>query len=263
LLKKSLMMTRLDRKTKHFVKQVMSFDVVLACIIPWYGVATWTLRKVNWKYQESFEKWCWRRTDKITWADRVRNKEMLHRVKKKRNFLHTIKISKANWIDHILRMNCLYKTSKTRYWRKDRGKNRGNGKRINKVWATTGYLKKIERKIIYRILWRTGFGRFYGPVVKADCGMNMKTVVMDRISYCIASLITNFCKWRTVWAPCGFTASSLFVINIVAQHTTGNKSVRHVLTRSVYVIFRFVMSTFGSSWNPGRPHTVPSAGRHW
>jgi len=52
------MMTRLGRKTKRFVKQVLSFDVVLACIIPWYGVATWALRKVNWKYQESFEKWC-------------------------------------------------------------------------------------------------------------------------------------------------------------------------------------------------------------
>ena len=63
--------------------------------------------KVNWKYQESFEKWCWRRTEKITWADRARNEEVLHRVKKERNVLHTIKIKKANCIGHILRVKCL------------------------------------------------------------------------------------------------------------------------------------------------------------
>jgi len=37
----------------------------------------------------------------------VKNKEVLHRVKEKRNILHTIKRRKANWIGHILRSNCL------------------------------------------------------------------------------------------------------------------------------------------------------------
>ena len=109
------MMTRLGRKTKHFMKQVLLFDVVLAWSIARYGGATWALRKVNWKYQESFEKWCWRRTEKITWADRVRNEEVLHRVKKEWNVPHTIKIRKANWIGHILRLNCLLRHLKTRY----------------------------------------------------------------------------------------------------------------------------------------------------
>ena len=30
---------------------------------------------------ESFEVWCWRRMEKISWTDRVRNDEVLHRVK--------------------------------------------------------------------------------------------------------------------------------------------------------------------------------------
>jgi hypothetical protein len=47
--------------------------------------------------------------EKISWTDRVRNKEVLHRVKEERNILHTIKIRKANWIDHILRSNCRLK----------------------------------------------------------------------------------------------------------------------------------------------------------
>jgi hypothetical protein len=53
--------------------------------------------------------WCWRRMEKISWTDRVRNEEVLHRVKEERNILHTIKIRKANWIGHILHRNCLLK----------------------------------------------------------------------------------------------------------------------------------------------------------
>ena len=33
-----------------------------------YDSETWTLRKLEWKYLESFEMWCWRRMEKITWA---------------------------------------------------------------------------------------------------------------------------------------------------------------------------------------------------
>jgi hypothetical protein len=117
---------------------------------------------------------------------------------------------------------------------------------------------------VYRTVWRNCFGRFYGPVVRADCWMNMKTVVMDRISCCSASLVTNFCNWRTVWALCGFTATSLSYNKYRSPTNDMERTrFRHVLTSSVYVIFRFVMSAFGSSWNPDGPHTVPSAGRHW
>jgi hypothetical protein len=53
--------------------------------------------------------WCWRRMEKISWTDRLRNEEVLHRVKEERNIVHTIKRRKANWIGHILRRNCLLK----------------------------------------------------------------------------------------------------------------------------------------------------------
>jgi len=42
-------------------------------------------------------------------TDRVRNEEVLHRVKKERNILQTVESSKTNWIGHILRRNCLLK----------------------------------------------------------------------------------------------------------------------------------------------------------
>jgi hypothetical protein len=42
-----------------------------------YGTETWTLRAVDQKQLESFEMWCWRRMEKISWTDHVRNEEVL------------------------------------------------------------------------------------------------------------------------------------------------------------------------------------------
>jgi hypothetical protein len=53
--------------------------------------------------------WCWRRMEKISWTYRVRNEEVLHRVKEETNILQTIKRRKTIWIGHILRRNCLIK----------------------------------------------------------------------------------------------------------------------------------------------------------
>ena len=72
-----------------------------------YGAETWTLRAVDQKHLKSFEMWCWRRMEKISWTDHVRNEDVLLRVKEQRNILHEIRKRKANWIGHILRRNCL------------------------------------------------------------------------------------------------------------------------------------------------------------
>jgi hypothetical protein len=50
-----------------------------------YGAETWTLRKVDQKNLGSSEVWCWRRMEKISWTDRMRNEEVLRRVKEERN----------------------------------------------------------------------------------------------------------------------------------------------------------------------------------
>jgi hypothetical protein len=50
--------------------------------------------------------WCWRRMEKISWTDHVRNEDVLLRVKEQRNILHELRKRKANWIGHILRRNC-------------------------------------------------------------------------------------------------------------------------------------------------------------
>jgi hypothetical protein len=45
-----------------------------------HGAESCTARKVDQKYLESFEIWCWRRMKKISWTDRVKN-EILRRIK--------------------------------------------------------------------------------------------------------------------------------------------------------------------------------------
>ena len=50
----------------------------------------WTLRAADQKYLESFEIWCYRRMENISWTDHVRNEEVLLRVNEQRNILHEI-----------------------------------------------------------------------------------------------------------------------------------------------------------------------------
>jgi hypothetical protein len=70
-----------------------------------YGAETWTLQAVDQKHLESFEMWCWRRMEKIIWADHVRNEELLLRVKE--NIIHEISKRKAKLFGHSLLINCL------------------------------------------------------------------------------------------------------------------------------------------------------------
>jgi hypothetical protein len=101
--KKTLLASKLDLNLSKKLVKCYIWSVALC------GAQTWTLGKVDQKYLESFDMWCWRRMEKISWTDRVRNEEVLHRVKEVRNIVHTIKRRKANWIGHILRRNCLLK----------------------------------------------------------------------------------------------------------------------------------------------------------
>jgi hypothetical protein len=61
-----------------------------------YGDETWTLRAVDQEQLESFEMWCWRGMEKISWTEHVRNEEVLFTVKEQRDVLHEIRKRRAN-----------------------------------------------------------------------------------------------------------------------------------------------------------------------
>ena len=81
--KKSLFTSKLDLRKKLVKCYVWCMTL--------YGAETWTLRATDQKRLESFEMWCWRRMEKISGTDHVRNEEVLLRVNGQRNILHEIK----------------------------------------------------------------------------------------------------------------------------------------------------------------------------
>jgi hypothetical protein len=101
--KKNLFTSKLDLNLRKKLVKCYIWSVAS------YGAETWILRAVHQKHLESFEMWCWRRMEKISWTDQVRNEEVLLRVNEQRNILHKIRKRKANWIGHILCRNCLLK----------------------------------------------------------------------------------------------------------------------------------------------------------
>jgi hypothetical protein len=84
-------------------------------------------------------------------------------------YVHAIKRRKANWIGHILRRNCLlkYVIEGKLEWRKEMTGRRGRRrkqllydlKEKRRYWI-------LKEKAQDRTLWRTGFGRGYGPAVR-------------------------------------------------------------------------------------------------
>ena len=50
-----------------------------------YGAVTWTLQTTDQKRLESFAVWFWRRMEKVSWTDHVRNEEVLLRVNEQRD----------------------------------------------------------------------------------------------------------------------------------------------------------------------------------
>jgi hypothetical protein len=113
--------------------------------------------------------WCWRRMEKISWTDHVRNKDVLLRVKEQKNIQHEIRKQKANWIGHILRRNRLLQ-------RVIEGKIKGEievterrGRRRRKLLddlkEKRGYFH-LKEEALGCTTWRARFGRGFGPVVR-------------------------------------------------------------------------------------------------
>jgi hypothetical protein len=101
----------------------------------------------------------------------VRNEEVLIRFKEQRNILHEIRKRKANWVGHILRRKCLLQRviegkiqggiEVTKKKKKRRRKLLGNFKERR----GSCHLKEED---LDRTMWRSRFGRRFGPCRKTD-----------------------------------------------------------------------------------------------
>jgi hypothetical protein len=76
-----------EKKQHSTIRRLFSLVKCYIWSLALYGAETWTLRKVDQKYLQSLEMWCWRRLEKISWADCVRNEEVLQTVEEENNIL--------------------------------------------------------------------------------------------------------------------------------------------------------------------------------
>ena len=107
--------------------------------------------------------------EKISWTDRVRSEVVLLRVKEQRDILHTVKRRKVKRIGHIVCRNCLLKNiieGKVEGRIEVTGRRGRRRKQLLDDLTEMRRYWKLKEVILYRTLWRTGFGRGYGPVVR-------------------------------------------------------------------------------------------------
>lgn len=71
--------------------------------ILFYGMETWTLKKMDSRKLEAFELWMYRRILKIPWVDRITNAEVMRRMCKEKEIISTIKKRKLQYLGHIMR----------------------------------------------------------------------------------------------------------------------------------------------------------------
>jgi hypothetical protein len=141
------------------------------------GDETGTLQTADYKYQELFEMWCWRRMEKIGWTDHMRS-EVLLRVKEQRIMLHELSKQKANWIGHILRRNCLLQQViegvKGRKVRRRR-------KLLDELKEMRGY-SHLKEEALDRTTLRGSFGRSFVLVVRQTAKWNERSLTLFMIS---------------------------------------------------------------------------------
>ena len=160
--KKNLLTSKLDLNLRKKLVKCYVWSVAL------YGAETWTLRATDLKRLESFEMWCWRRMEKNSWTDHVRNEEVLLRVNEESNVLHEIRKRKANWIGHILRRNCLLQQVIEGKIKGQIEVTRRGGRRRKKLLDDLKDRRRycqLKEEALDHTVWRNRFGRGFGPVV--------------------------------------------------------------------------------------------------
>jgi hypothetical protein len=99
----------------------------------------------------------------------MKNEEVLHRVTKDKNILHTRRRRESNWIGHVLLWKCLSKHVIQGKIEEGIGMKRRRGRRRRHLLddlKKTRYYWKLRAEIPDRTLWKSHFERGCGRVVR-------------------------------------------------------------------------------------------------
>ena len=93
---KELMRRNIRFKTKMKILNCFVFSILN------YRCESWTWNKAMRKKVNAFDMWCYGRMLKISWKDRVRNKEILRRLQTKCHFVDDMMKRKMKYAGHVL-----------------------------------------------------------------------------------------------------------------------------------------------------------------
>jgi len=133
--------------------------------------------------------------EKISWTFRVRNEQVLQRVKDETVILYTTKRRGTNRINHILRMNCLLNHVTSGNMEVTRGQGG-----ICRQLLSTLKLKckdESERGItvpLFLEIWRTRCGTDNGPVARQT---KQQTTSHTMCRTCLTNMCCQLCKYFT------------------------------------------------------------------
>ena len=80
------------RLTKFYVWSILT-----------YGSEVWTMSKAMKKRLQVMKMWCWRKMLKISWTKKIKDEEVLDRVKAKKELLENIRNRQWSFLDPVLR----------------------------------------------------------------------------------------------------------------------------------------------------------------
>ena len=103
----------------------------------------------------------------------MRNEEVLLQVNEQRDILHAIRKRKANWIGHILRINCLIRQVIEGKIKGEMEVTRRRGRRRKKLLDDLKHRKgysHLKEEAVDSNRWRDRFGRGFEPVVRQTVG---------------------------------------------------------------------------------------------
>ena len=183
----------------------------------------------NQKHLESFEMWCWRRMEQISWTNHVRNEKVLLRVNDQRNILHEIRKRKANWIGHVLRRNCLLQQVIEGKIKGQIEVTRRGGRRCKKLLDDLkdrrGYCQ-LKEEALHRTVRRNRFGRSFRPVIWQitdddddditnitawRCSSLPKPVARSKKWIRLVCVCFMWCKHMTNYLKCAFFTTLKFI----------------------------------------------------
>ena len=154
---KSTFIQMSDILTSRDISLALRLKAVSMYIYPivLYGDESWTWYKDCSDKIEAFEMWIYRKMARISYTERVKNEDVLKRLKVKRELLNKSKSHKLSYFGHIVRHESIQKTVLEGRMEGRRGRGRPRRQWVDDIKDWSGkQLRECTRLAQDRVAWR-------------------------------------------------------------------------------------------------------------